>query len=215
MNEPTRQITQEQHDAIVTNVTKAVVDYLKAKSAPFNDLIQALIVLVTDFRKFTDEKRDLDAREKQAREDITSAAALGPLVDPAVARKVSAANGVLDSVNARRAHVDKRLQPIVAKMRGALREADQAWTRIVRANGDALEARFYQSNARFYGDDERECRRQMNHETLPAWNDNNRALWHGHAGNLTEANAIQTIGHFIRQVEANCGRLNIIICDTP
>jgi hypothetical protein len=173
--------------------------------------LDALILVVQTFQSLVAEKADLDSRERQAREDLTSAAGEGPLDDPKIARKVSAANATLDAVNARRGHVEKSLRPILGEMKDALRAADAQWTRIIRASGDRIAARFYAVNAEFYEGSERDARRHLNYETLPLWNENNRALWHGSAGNVTEENALSTVSQFVKLVEANIGRFNLSI----
>ncbi|HEX3720637.1 MAG TPA: hypothetical protein VH595_22025 [Verrucomicrobiae bacterium] len=169
----------------------------------------ALIDVVARFQAAQAEKADLDASEKQARDEIAAAVAGGPLDDGKISRRISAANTTLDAVAARRNHLEKTLWPILGEMRDALRYADSAYTRIIRSRADEIAAKFYTVNAQFYGGNERECRRHLNHEILPAWNLANRAMWRGTANGLTEENAISTIRHFVGKVKANITNLNL------
>jgi hypothetical protein len=173
--------------------------------------LDSLIIMIRKFQSLTAEKKDLVAREKLAREDLTAAAGAGPLDDPKIARQISAANATIDAVNARRGHVEKSLRPILGEMREALRAADTQWTRIIRAEGDRIAEKFYSLNAQFYEGNLREAKRHLNHELLPAWNLTNRSLWHGRAGDLTEENALATVNQFVNLIGANAARFNLSI----
>ncbi|HEX4119980.1 MAG TPA: hypothetical protein VH619_05070 [Verrucomicrobiae bacterium] len=169
----------------------------------------ALISVVTRFKAATAEQAALDNREKQARDEIASAVAEGSLDDGKISRRISAANATLDTVAARRTHIEKTLRPMLGEMRDALRDADSAYTKIVQGRRDAIADRFYAVNAEFYEGSQREARRHLNHEILPAWNLANRALWRGSVSNFTEQNALTLISQFVAKVKANISKLNL------
>jgi hypothetical protein len=173
--------------------------------------IDALTIITREFKNLTAEKPSLDAREAVARQELEAAASAGPLDDPKISRKISEATASLDAIHARRAFIDRELRPLLGRLRDALRAADAQWTRIVRAEGDRIAANFYKVNTPFYLGSEREAKRQLNHETLPAWNKNNRALWHGSALELNADNALATVSSFNGQVSAHFKNFNLAV----
>ncbi|HEV7924263.1 MAG TPA: hypothetical protein VGR14_02840 [Verrucomicrobiae bacterium] len=174
-------------------------------------LLDALTVVTSKFINLSKERGELDTAGKNARLELEAAAGEGPLADARIARRISAANQTLDAVSARRAYISTQLRPIVGQTKEALRTADGAWTSVIRANGNRIAAAFYAANVLFFAGNLRECQRNLNHEILPAWQENNRALWLMNACELTEDNLIQYVRSFLNKVEEHYERLDLTL----
>jgi hypothetical protein len=180
------------------------------KAFQMKDILGPLLGPVQSFSQYKSELKDLEPRARQAQSELDRVVNGHTLSETEANRIISESNESLALVKMRAPYLRKRGEWLLGELKAAVRETDLRWTSIVRASGDKLATSFYHFNSQFY-ENERECRRNMNHESLPAWNEINRALWHGTPSDLTEGNALVMIGQFVAKVESNLSKFDLSV----
>ncbi|HEY3863770.1 MAG TPA: hypothetical protein VGO59_17985 [Verrucomicrobiae bacterium] len=158
--------------------------------------------------QLSEETFDLEARERAAREQFLLAAAEGPIGDGAAGRKVSEARSMLDTIEARRAHLKKRMAPALEQLRQALRDADDTWTAIVRARARDISEKWVTVNARFYSGGKEGARDALMGANIPGVHDLHLFTWPGETS-ITEQSAIAVVSHFVRHLKKHAGNFNL------
>jgi hypothetical protein len=171
--------------------------------------LDTLCSLTKHFLDFRDEKAALDKAEGDAKESLGVAASSGRFDSDRTRQQVDIFSTTLATIRARREHIEKAMVPLLENMRAVLRRADSTWTSIVRANGDKIAANYHKAIAPFYPDGG--C---PHYETLPLWNNNNRANYHRHVQELNEGNALDMVQTFSALVQDNIGNLDTSLAES-